>query len=136
MTERWRFNQTERENLRAIIGKFILGDSYDRSKSLLEQVQTLRSQEGLLGFGLLGFLAGSSQEKPREEPEWAKMPEDFAGGLEEWQKLPDFEKRAIYEALRAGRKIYISRYVEESKRAMLDSDILMGHKLKSMLRQF
>ena len=118
--------------MRAIIGKFLLGEQYDGSKSLLEQVQTLRSREGL-GLGLLGFLASPSPapEKPKEP--WEKMPEDYAGGLEEWAKLSQSEKRAIHEALRAGRKIYVSAWQFPEKRATLDGPISTELKLKKLL---
>jgi len=107
-------------------------------RPLLELLEQLQSQ-GILGQRLqaLGFLANPApQEKLREEPEWAKMPEDYAGGLEEWRKLPDSEKKRIYEELSRGRRIYVSAWQFPDKRGQLDSDILMGHKLKSMLRQF
>ncbi|MEM1540941.1 MAG: hypothetical protein QXJ07_06160 [Candidatus Bathyarchaeia archaeon] len=134
MAQRWNFSQIEREELRKRLGVLLVGPTFDSTKSILEQV---REQLGgpIIGQRLqaLGFLAGSNPEKPREEPEWAKMPEDFAGGLEEWLKLPDSEKRAIYEALKMGRKTYISRYVEESKRATLDGPIGQELKLKKLL---
>ncbi|MEM3618391.1 MAG: hypothetical protein QXK47_04880 [Candidatus Bathyarchaeia archaeon] len=138
MTQRWNFSQIEREELRKRLGVLLVGPTFDSTKSILEQVREQLGGPLIIGQRLqaLGFLAGSNpapQEKLREEPEWAKMPEDFAGGLEEWLKLPDSEKKRIYEELSRGRRIYVSVWQEPSKRAMLDSDILLGHKLRQIL---
>ncbi|MEM0096548.1 MAG: hypothetical protein QW660_07950 [Candidatus Bathyarchaeia archaeon] len=134
---RWQFSEAERMQIREVLGKLILGPSFQPEKPIIEQV---REQLGgpILGQRLqaLGFLASSNpapEEKPREEPEWAKMPEDYLGGPEEWAKLTEAEKRAIHEALKAGRKTYISKYVEEPKRATLDGPVSQELKLKKLL---
>lgn len=130
MTERWRLKPFERERLRTVIGQLLLGLEYKPEEPLIKQLAELRGQR----LGLLGFLATSQTlDKPKEED--FPMPEDYWNS-EEWKKLSLEEKRRIYEALKAGRKIYVAKTLEEGKRAMLDSDILMGHKLKNMLKQF
>ncbi|MEM0358379.1 MAG: hypothetical protein QXL77_08445 [Candidatus Bathyarchaeia archaeon] len=130
MTERWRFNPQEREQLRNLIGKIIIGPEYQSQRPILEQV---REQLGgpIIGQRLqaLGFSNPAPQEKPREE---IPMPPDYWNPTE-WERLDIETKKKIAEALKAGRKTYISRYVEESKRALLDGPVSQELKLKKLL---
>lgn len=133
MTERWKLLPEERDRLRNVIGLWLLGPKYRAEEPLIKQLAELRGQNGpILARGFLGFLASpQTPEKPKKEE--FPMPEDFAGGPEEWAKLSEAEKRAIHEALKAGRKTYLSKYVEESKRGTLDYMTLEKQRLQKIL---
>jgi len=99
-----------------LLGRLLVGPEYNSQRSLIDQ--------------FLEKLGGSTEQKPEE---LYPMPPDYAGGPEEWAKLSEAEKRYIHECLKAGRKVYVSRPLEEGKRAMLDSISLEKQRLKRIL---
>ena len=130
---RWQLSPQERENLRIRLGQLLIGPEYDSSRSLIEQILERVGGSGPTYQGpLMRLLAG--QPKPQSKPEELyPMPSDYAGGIEEWAKLSLEEKKAIHEALKSGRKIYISKPTEETKRATLDNLTLEKQRIQRVL---
>jgi len=116
---RWDLNPQERQNLRMLLGRLLIGPEYNPQRPLIDQIL-----EKLRG-------GGSTEQKSPEE--LYPMPPDFAGGPEEWAKLSEAEKRYIHECLKAGMKVYISKPLEESRRATLDDLTLEKQRLKRVL---
>jgi len=127
MGARWSLTERDRQILR----RLIIGESYDSSKPLLEQ---LAEKIGPIfpNGPLARLLAGQPKpEKPVEE-EWEKMPDDYPS-LVEWSRLPVEEKKKVHEALRHNRKIYIVQYSEPSRRGTLDSITLEKQHLQKIM---
>jgi len=106
---------------------------FRKRASLLEELKEVESFKGPLGVWsypiIMRLLAGQPKpEKPVEE--WEKMPDDYVG---DWNLLTTEQKKAIYEALRHNRKIYVAKFTEESQRGMLDSQSLERQRIKRIL---
>jgi len=113
---RWQLSPQERQNLRMLLGRLLVGPDFNSEKPLIDQI--------------LEKLGGSTEQKTEE---FYPMPSDYAGGIEEWNKLSLEEKKAIHEALKSGRKIYISKPTEETKRAALDDLTLEKQRIQRVL---
>jgi len=116
---RWDLNPQERQNLRMLLGRLLTGPEYNPQRPLIDQFLEK------LGGG------GSTEQKSPEE--LYPMPPDYAGGIEEWTRLTESEKRYVYECLKHGRKVYISKPLEEGKRATLDDLTLEKQRLRKIM---
>ena len=113
---RWQLSPQERQNLRMLLGRLLVGPDFNSEKPLIDQI--------------LEKLGGSTEQKTEE---FYPMPSDYAGGIEEWSKLSLEQKKAVHENLRRGRKIYIVQYSEPSRRGTLDSITLEKQHLQKIM---
>jgi len=128
---RWDLSPQEKQNLRETLGKLLIGPQYDPNRSLGEQLLERLGGSGPTYQGPLMRLLGATQqaEQKPKSPLYPK-PDDFAG---DWDSLSEQEKKAIYEALKSGRKIYISVPQEEGLRGKLNGITLEKQRLQKVL---
>jgi len=119
------------------LGQLLIGPDFNPERPLIDQIlEKLGGSSPTYQGPLMRFLGATQQaeQKPKSPEELYPMPPDYAGGPEEWAKLSEAEKRYIHECLKAGRKVYVSKPTEESKRATLDDLTLEKQRIQRVLK--
>jgi len=126
MGARWSLTERDRQTIK----RLLIGENYDSSKPLLQQLAEIGP---IFPNGPLArLLAGQTHKPEKTVEEWERPPPDYYNP-EEWSKLPETEKRYIYECLKVGRKVYISVPQEEGLRGKLDGITLEKQRLQKVL---
>ena len=130
---RWNLSPQERQNLRETLGKLLVGPEYNPERPLGEQLLERLGGGGSTFQGPLMRLLGTQQKEQPKPEELYPMPPDYAGGLEEWNKLSLEERKYVWEMLKAGKRVYLAVPPEEGQRGKLDGVTLERQRLKKIM---
>jgi len=134
MAKRWNLSPQERENLRMRLGQILVGPEYNPDRPLGEQLLERLGGSGPTYQGPLMRLLGSKQPKKEQSPEELyPMPPDYAGGIEEWNKLSLEERKYVWEMLKAGKRVYLAVPPEEGQRGKLGGITMEKQRLQKVL---